>query len=117
MSEMNDVGYHQKIYVYTFACILNINFLCHSISDTIFTGGTECDRVELRIYNVGMKKKEVEEFPLMRSPHQLGKENVSSEAYEAVRVACNKYMVKFVGKDVFHLRVSAHLFHVLRLTS
>ncbi|KAH9786417.1 retrovirus-related pol polyprotein from transposon RE2 [Citrus sinensis] len=42
----------------------------------------------------------------MRSPHQLGKENVSSEAYEAVRVACNKYMVKFVGKDVLHLRPS-----------
>ena len=53
----------------------------------------------------------------MRSPHQLGKENVPSEAFEAIRVARNKYMVKFVGKDVLHLRVSAHLFHVMRLTS
>ncbi|KAI3450225.1 hypothetical protein Pfo_006890 [Paulownia fortunei] len=43
------------------------------------------------------------------------KENVSSEALEAARVACNKYMTKFAGKDVFHLRVKVHPFHMLRI--
>lgn len=31
------------------------------------------------------------------------KENVSSEALEAARVAANKYMVKNAGKESFHL--------------
>ncbi|KAL9330882.1 hypothetical protein ACSQ67_000492 [Phaseolus vulgaris] len=43
------------------------------------------------------------------------KENVSSEALEVARIACNKYMAKFAGKDVFHLRVRVHPFHVLRM--
>jgi hypothetical protein len=40
---------------------------------------------------------------------------VSSEALEAARVAANKYMVKNAGKDLFHLRVRVHPFHVLRI--
>ena len=43
------------------------------------------------------------------------KENVSSEALEAARIAANKYMVKNAGKDAFHLRVRIHPFHVLRI--
>lgn len=43
------------------------------------------------------------------------KEQLSSEALEAARVACNKYMTKTAGKDGFHLRVRAHPFHVLRI--
>jgi large subunit ribosomal protein L10e len=43
------------------------------------------------------------------------KENVSSEALEAARIAANKYMVKFAGKEAFHLRVRVHPFHVLRI--
>ena len=43
------------------------------------------------------------------------KENVSSEALEAARIAANKYMVKNAGKDAFHLRVRVHPFHVLRI--
>ncbi len=43
------------------------------------------------------------------------KENVTSEALEAARIACNKYMAKFAGKDAFHLRVRVHPFHVLRI--
>lgn len=34
---------------------------------------------------------------------------------EAARIAANKYMVKFAGKDSFHLRVRVHPFHVLRI--
>merc|ERR1711865_1085180 len=40
---------------------------------------------------------------------------VSSEALEAARVACNKYMVKNAGKDAFHLRIRVHPWHVLRI--
>lgn len=43
------------------------------------------------------------------------KENISSEALEAARIAANKYMVKNAGKDAFHLRVRVHPFHVLRI--
>lgn len=40
---------------------------------------------------------------------------MSSEALEAARIAANKYMVKYAGKDSFHLRIRVHPFHVLRI--
>jgi large subunit ribosomal protein L10e len=43
------------------------------------------------------------------------KEQISSEALEASRVACNKYMTKHAGKDAFHIRIRAHPYHVLRI--
>jgi large subunit ribosomal protein L10e len=42
-------------------------------------------------------------------------QQVSSEALEAGRVACNKYMVNSVGKENFHIRIRPHPFHVLRV--
>lgn len=62
-----------------------------------------------------MKKKGVDEFPFCVHLVSWEKENVSSEALEAARIACNKYMAKFAGKDAFHLRVRVHPFHVLRI--
>lgn len=47
--------------------------------------------------------------------HSWEKENITSEALEASRIAANKYMVKHAGKDAFHLRVRVHPFHVLRI--
>merc|ERR1711871_929803 len=44
----------------------------------------------------------------------LRKENISSESLEAARVAGNKYMVKNGGKDIFHMRICVHPFHVIR---
>ncbi|KAL8037231.1 hypothetical protein ABFX02_11G026400 [Erythranthe guttata] len=70
---------------------------------------------KIRIYDVGMKKKGVVEFPFCVHLVSWEKENVSSEALEAARIACNKYMTKFAGKDAFHLRVRVHPFHVLRI--
>ncbi|KAL0328930.1 UNVERIFIED_CONTAM: 60S ribosomal protein L10 [Sesamum calycinum] len=70
---------------------------------------------KIRIYDVGTKKKGVDEFPLCVHLVSWEKENVSSEALEAARIACNKYMAKFAGKDAFHLRVRVHPFHVLRI--
>ncbi|KAK4421129.1 60S ribosomal protein L10 [Sesamum alatum] len=70
---------------------------------------------KIRIYDVGTKRKGVDEFPLCVHLVSWEKENVSSEALEAARIACNKYMAKFAGKDAFHLRVRVHPFHVLRI--
>eukprot|EP00243_Klebsormidium_subtile_P003643 TRINITY_DN17231_c0_g1_i1.p1 TRINITY_DN17231_c0_g1~~TRINITY_DN17231_c0_g1_i1.p1 ORF type:complete len:228 (-),score=60.39 TRINITY_DN17231_c0_g1_i1:185-868(-) len=70
---------------------------------------------KIRIYDVGMKRKGVEEFPYCVHLVSWEKENVSSEALEAARIACNKYMTKTAGKDAFHLRVRVHPFHVLRI--
>eukprot|EP00898_Chlorokybus_atmophyticus_P003748 jgi/Chlat1/4374/Chrsp29S04517 len=70
---------------------------------------------KIRIYDVGMKRKSVDEFPYCVHLVSWEKENVSSEALEAARIACNKYMVKFAGKEAFHLRVRVHPFHVLRI--
>ena len=70
---------------------------------------------KIRIYDVGMKRKGVDEFPFCVHLVSWEKENVSSEALEAARIACNKYMTKFAGKDAFHLRVRVHPFHVLRI--
>ena len=64
---------------------------------------------------MGQKKRGVDEFPLCVHLVSWEKENVSSEALEAARIACNKYMAKHAGKDAFHLRVRAHPFHVLRI--
>jgi large subunit ribosomal protein L10e len=70
---------------------------------------------KIRIYDVGMKRKGVDEFPYCVHLVSWEKENVSSEALEAARIACNKYMTKTAGKDAFHLRVRVHPFHVLRI--
>lgn len=70
---------------------------------------------KIRIFDVGQKRRGVEEFPLCVHLVSWEKENVSSEALEAARIACNKYMAKHAGKDAFHLRVRAHPFHVLRI--
>merc|ERR1712032_614025 len=42
-------------------------------------------------------------------------EQLSSEAMEAARIACNKYIVKMAGKDSFHMRIRVHPYHVLRI--
>ncbi|KAE8662558.1 60S ribosomal protein L10 [Hibiscus syriacus] len=72
-----------------------------------------CSGPKIRIYDVGMKKKGVDELPCCVHLVSWEKENVSSEALEAARIACNKYMAKSAGKDAFHLRVRVHPYHVL----
>merc|ERR1712159_974296 len=70
---------------------------------------------KIRIYDLGRKKASVEDFSF--SAHLVSDEleQVSSEALEAFRIACNKYMTKTAGKDAFHMRVRVHPFHVLRI--
>merc|ERR1711881_303381 len=70
---------------------------------------------KIRIFDLGRKKASVEDFSF--SAHLVSDEleQVSSEALEACRIACNKYMTKSAGKDSFHMRVRVHPFHVLRI--
>jgi len=70
---------------------------------------------KLKIFDLGRKKANVDEFPLCIHLISNEYEQLSSEALEAARIAANKYMVKTSGKDSFHLRVRVHPFHVTRI--
>lgn len=70
---------------------------------------------KLRIYDLGKKKAHVDEFPVCVHLVSLEFEQLSSEALEAARICANKYIVKFAGKDGFHMRVRVHPWHVLRI--
>eukprot|EP00753_Platysulcus_tardus_P000616 PLAT10591.1.p2 GENE.PLAT10591.1~~PLAT10591.1.p2 ORF type:complete len:209 (-),score=76.73 PLAT10591.1:143-769(-) len=70
---------------------------------------------KIRIFDVGRKRAGPDEFPFVVHMVSDEREQLSSEALEAARVCCNKYMVKMAGKEAFHMRVRAHPFHVLRI--
>ena len=64
---------------------------------------------------MGMKKLPATVFPLCVHLISAEKEQISSEALEAARVAAGKHMIKAAGKESFHLRVRPHPWHVLRI--
>ncbi|CBY22692.1 unnamed protein product [Oikopleura dioica] len=70
---------------------------------------------KIRIYDLGSKKASVLLFPrhIVMVSDEL--EQLSSEAMEAARICANKYLVKTIGKDSFHLRMRIHPFHVVRI--
>merc|ERR1712117_11066 len=70
---------------------------------------------KIRIFDLGRKKAEVDEFPLCVHLVSDEYEQLSAEALEAARICANKYMVKNCGKDAFHMRVRVHPFHVIRI--
>jgi len=70
---------------------------------------------KIRIYDAGMKKASVDAFPFCAHLATWEKMQVSSECLEAARIAANKQMVKNAGKELFHLRMRVHPFHVLRI--
>merc|ERR1712037_693449 len=45
----------------------------------------------------------------------MGMQQITSEAMEAARIACNKYMITHGGRDFFHIKVRPHPFQVLRI--
>ena len=69
---------------------------------------------KIRIFDCGAKKMDVDQFPFVAHLVSDEKEQISSEAMEAARVACNKYMIKTCGKDGFHIRTRCHPHHVIR---
>lgn len=70
---------------------------------------------KVRIFDLGRKRAGVEEFPFCCHLLSLEREQISSEALEAARIACNKYITKYGGKDSFHMRIRVHPWHVLRI--
>eukprot|EP01083_Nonionella_stella_P095377 267753_1 len=70
---------------------------------------------KIRIYDIGNKEASVDQFPLCVHLVSNEKEQISSEALEAGRIAVNKYMTTAAGKDAFHMRVRLHPYHVLRI--
>jgi len=70
---------------------------------------------KIKIYDAGRKKATAEEFPSIIHIVSRENEQICSEALEAARIACNKNMIKWCGKDSFHLRVRIHPWHVLRI--
>eukprot|EP00798_Chlamydomonas_sp_ICE-L_P011776 gene11776-14927_t len=70
---------------------------------------------KIRIYDVGMKRGDVDTFPSCTHLVSWEKEQVGSEALEAARIAANKYMTKNTGRESYHLRVRVHPYHVVRI--
>lgn len=70
---------------------------------------------KIRIFDLGKKKAAVDDFPLCVHLVSDEYEQLSSEALEAGRICCNKYLVKHCGKDQFHIRMRLHPFHVIRI--
>lgn len=70
---------------------------------------------KIRIFDIGAKRAGVDEFPLVVHLVCDEREQLSSEALEAARIAANKNLVKLCGKDGFHLRVRAHPYHIIRI--
>merc|ERR1712166_1460060 len=68
-----------------------------------------------RIYDVGKKRAKYDAFPSCCHLVCYEKEQITSEALEASRIACNKYMAVNVGKENFHMRIRAHPWHVVRI--
>lgn len=70
---------------------------------------------KIRIYDIGNKRAAWDSFPLCVHLVSDELQQLSSEALEAARIACNKYMVKTCGKDNFHMRIRVHPWHVIRI--
>jgi len=67
------------------------------------------------MYDGGMKKAGWEKFPAAIHLVSGEKEQITSEALEAARIAANKYMTVQCGKDAFHIRIRVHPWHVIRI--
>eukprot|EP01108_Squamamoeba_japonica_P004087 TRINITY_DN3275_c0_g1_i1.p2 TRINITY_DN3275_c0_g1~~TRINITY_DN3275_c0_g1_i1.p2 ORF type:complete len:215 (-),score=72.80 TRINITY_DN3275_c0_g1_i1:35-679(-) len=70
---------------------------------------------KVRIFDLGKKKAAVDEFPYCVHLVSDEKEQISSEALESARIACNKFISKTTGRDSFHMRIRVHPYHVLRI--
>ena len=70
---------------------------------------------KIRIYDIGKKKARYDEFPVCIHLVSGEKEQITSEALEAARIACNKYMQNKCGKEGFHMRTRKHPWHVIRI--
>jgi len=70
---------------------------------------------KIRIFDIGLKEANVNDFPACIHLLSGEYEQISSEALEAARIVVNKHMTKVTNKDAFHMRVRAHPYHVIRI--
>ena len=70
---------------------------------------------KLRIYDGGLKTASWDTFPSCVHLVSDEEEQISSEALEAMRVSTNRFLIKKIGKENFHIRVRKHPWHVLRI--
>merc|ERR1712224_495299 len=70
---------------------------------------------KIQIYDLGKKDAPVDQFPYVYHMVSDEKEQLTSEALEASRIAVRKYMSTTVGNEGFHARIRCHPFHVLRI--
>merc|ERR1712151_1377918 len=70
---------------------------------------------KIKIHDCGNKGVQWDAFPACLHIISFEKEQLASEALEAARIQANKYMVKFAGKENFHLRCRVHPWHVTRI--
>merc|ERR1712147_144308 len=70
---------------------------------------------KLFIYDCGKKKAKFDRFPAGVHMVCYEKEQITSEALEACRIAANKFMITNVGRENFHLRTRVHPWHVVRI--
>ena len=66
-------------------------------------------------YETGVREAKAKDLPICTRLILLEHELISAEALEAARVSSNRYMMKTMGKDGYHIRINLHPFHVLRI--
>lgn len=70
---------------------------------------------KIRIFDLGKKRTPVDDFPKSVNLVSDEYEQLSAEGLEAARICANKYMIKFAGKDSFHIRIRVHPYHIVRI--
>ncbi len=70
---------------------------------------------KIRSYDIGHKRGRYDELPIQVILVSKEKEQISSEALEAARVAANKLLLNKCKKEGYHLKMRIHPWHVLRI--
>merc|ERR1712110_999393 len=70
---------------------------------------------KLRFYDNGKKKAGWDVYPCCVHLVSKEKEQITSEALEAARIAAKKQMDVRAGKESYHFRVRVHPWHVVRI--
>ncbi len=74
-----------------------------------------CPESKLSVHDLGNRKAQADVFPLRVNLIAYDTRFYSSESLEAARIACNRYMLKNVGKENYHLRISTYPLQILRI--
>lgn len=85
----------------------------HAYPRSKFNRGVPDTRIKM--FDLGNRKASCDDYPCCVHIIGLERENISSEAMEAARISINKNLLKWCGKDTFHVRVRIHPYHVLRI--